>query len=220
MKNQKNRKAFTLIELLVVIAIIAVLSVVVILSLNPAELLRQSRDSNRISDMATLKSALSLYLADVAGPQLGGGTCYTSLNPGSSAFWTPNTSGVWASTTTCQAWMSSAGATFATTSIANQRLVSNGTSSVGLGWIPVNFGNISAGTPIGAEPVDAVNATGTGASRAAGALFYSYVASGTTFKLASFMESAKYATNGSADVESGDGGNNNYVYEQGGNLTL
>ena len=42
MKNRKNRKAFTLIELLVVIAIIAVLSVVVILSLNPAELLRQA----------------------------------------------------------------------------------------------------------------------------------------------------------------------------------
>ena len=38
MKN-KNRKGFTLIELLIVIAIIAVLSVVVILSLNPAELL-------------------------------------------------------------------------------------------------------------------------------------------------------------------------------------
>jgi prepilin-type N-terminal cleavage/methylation domain-containing protein len=37
---------FTLIELLVVIAILAIIAVVVILTLNPAELLRQSRDAN------------------------------------------------------------------------------------------------------------------------------------------------------------------------------
>ena len=65
-KNRKNRKGFTLIELLVVIAIIAVLAVVVVLTLNPAELLRQARDSNRLSDFATMKSAISLYATDVA----------------------------------------------------------------------------------------------------------------------------------------------------------
>src|SRR5580704_3649915 len=65
-KNNKNRKGFTLIELLVVIAIIAVLAVVVVLTLNPAELLRQARDSNRISDFATLKSAIGLYSEDVS----------------------------------------------------------------------------------------------------------------------------------------------------------
>src|SRR6185295_4958783 len=69
--SRTNRKGFTLIELLVVIAIIAILSVVVILTLNPAELLKQARDSNRISDMATLKSAISLYLADVSTPFIG-----------------------------------------------------------------------------------------------------------------------------------------------------
>src|SRR3989338_2108717 len=51
----KNSKGFTLIELLVVIAIIAVLAVAVILTLNPAELLKQARDSTRVSDMSTLK---------------------------------------------------------------------------------------------------------------------------------------------------------------------
>src|ERR1700735_5458636 len=66
MKNSKNRSGFTLIELLVVIAIIAILSVVVVLTLNPAELLRQARDSNRVSDFATIKSAMGLYGADVA----------------------------------------------------------------------------------------------------------------------------------------------------------
>jgi prepilin-type N-terminal cleavage/methylation domain-containing protein len=66
MKTLKSRSGFTLIELLVVIAIIAILAVVVILTLNPAELLRQARDSNRVSDMATIKSAESLFEADVA----------------------------------------------------------------------------------------------------------------------------------------------------------
>ena len=57
MKNNK-KKGFTLIEFLVVIAIIAILAVVVVLTLNPAELLRQARDSNRVSDFATFKSAI------------------------------------------------------------------------------------------------------------------------------------------------------------------
>jgi prepilin-type N-terminal cleavage/methylation domain-containing protein len=47
---------FTLIELLVVIAIIAILAVVVVLTLNPVQLLAESRDANRVSDMATLQS--------------------------------------------------------------------------------------------------------------------------------------------------------------------
>ena len=59
-----RRRAFTLIELLVVIAIIAVLAVVVVLVLNPPELLRQSRDSNRLSDMSLLNSAVSIYSSD------------------------------------------------------------------------------------------------------------------------------------------------------------
>ena len=55
------KKGFTLIELLIVIAILAVLSVAVVLVLNPAELLKQARDSTRISDMAAINSASYLY---------------------------------------------------------------------------------------------------------------------------------------------------------------
>ena len=77
--NTNSKKGFTLIELLVVIAIVAVLSVVVVLTLNPAELLKQARDSTRIADMSTYKSAISLYLTDVTSPSLGSSTiprCY------------------------------------------------------------------------------------------------------------------------------------------------
>ena len=56
----QSKKAFTLIELLIVIAIIGVLATTSILVLNPAELTKRSRDSDRISDMANLNKALGL----------------------------------------------------------------------------------------------------------------------------------------------------------------
>ena len=59
-----QRKAFTLIELLVVIGIIAIIAVVIVLVINPAQLLMQTRDSNRISDMAAMMEALPTYITD------------------------------------------------------------------------------------------------------------------------------------------------------------
>src|SRR6202035_4968923 len=59
----QHRNAFTLIELLVVIAIIAILSVVVILVLNPGQLLQQSRDANRLSDLSITNTALGVFAA-------------------------------------------------------------------------------------------------------------------------------------------------------------
>ncbi|HMB17541.1 MAG TPA: prepilin-type N-terminal cleavage/methylation domain-containing protein, partial [Candidatus Paceibacterota bacterium] len=46
--NLDNNQAFTLIELLVVIAILSILAVAVTLILNPAQLIRQGRDSTRL----------------------------------------------------------------------------------------------------------------------------------------------------------------------------
>src|SRR6056297_1976317 len=58
--NLDNNQAFTLIELLVVIAILSVLAVAVTLILNPAELMRQARDSTRLSDLATINKPTRL----------------------------------------------------------------------------------------------------------------------------------------------------------------
>jgi len=200
------KKGFTLIELLVVIAIIAILAVVVVLTLNPAELLRQARDSNRISDFATLKSALGLYAEDV--------NTTTAMYGNTTTIYLYGTSGMTTSTTSSYEGTAATYYGFtATTSIINYALVSSSTSRVvtGGGWIPVNFSAISSGAPISAEPVDPTNSKNN---------IYLYAATSTSYKLATKMESQKYGWNGSADAVSVDGGNNTNTYEQGSNMQL
>jgi len=128
--KQKTNKGFTLIELLVVIAIIAILMVTVVITLNPGQLLAQSRDSNRLSDIATLKTALTLYTADVStSTNLGTkGICYSYMANG-------------VSTTTCP-WFATANGAASNTVAATR-----GINSTSAGWIPVNFAAISTGAP-------------------------------------------------------------------------
>jgi prepilin-type N-terminal cleavage/methylation domain-containing protein len=186
--HKQMQKGFTLIELLVVIAIVAVLSVVVILTLNPAELLRQARDANRVSDMSTLKSAISLYLADYSTPSIGtANTCYMSAASSGGAG------------ATCGGRY---GATTVGTSSASRAV--NGT-----GWIPVDFTKISSGAPLGNLPVDPINDVASG-------MYYTYAPSSTfTFELTTKMESSRYNASGTGDVVSTDGGRSNTIYEVG-----
>ncbi|MDP3948561.1 MAG: type II secretion system protein [bacterium] len=195
MQHKSLQKGFTLIELLVVIAILSILAVAVILTLNPAQMLKQARDSQRISDMSTLKSAIGLYLADVTSPSMGtSGTCYSSF-----AFTTSTGNG-------CTARMTAS--TLATTSVANAG------STTGGGWIPINFALISSGSPLGAEPVDPINNA---------TYFYSYATNASAnfqFEIDVEMESTRYANGGGTDVESTDGGSSSTVYEVGTSLGL
>ncbi len=61
---RSNNKGFTLVELLVVIAIIGILAGVVLIAINPAQLLMKARDSQRLQDMDTVHKAFGLALAD------------------------------------------------------------------------------------------------------------------------------------------------------------
>jgi len=181
-------KGFTLIELLVVIAIVTILSVVLIVTLNPAQLLRQSRDSVRISDLAALKSSISLYIVEVASSSIAtnSSTCYAHASSSVAA-----SSGCGGRYTTAT-----------TVSTSSSRVVT------GSGWIPVNFAAINAGPPLSVLPVDPINNA---------SYFYSYAADTTnvTFELDAKMESTRYSSGGSGDVESTDGGTSSTLYEVG-----
>ncbi len=170
--RDKSSQGFTLIELLLVIAVIAILSVVVVLSLNPAELLRRSRDSNRVSDLDTLTHAISLYQTDQGTSGTSGfmGTSsiiYVSLPDASS---------------TCGSWnlpTSPTGYTYQCSSPPTYR------SITGTGWLPLNFQTITTGNPLGQLPIDPTNASSTG-------LYYTYTTNGSQFEITSLFESNQY----------------------------
>lgn len=186
-----SRDSFTLIELLVVIAIVAVLSVVVILVLNPAQLLAQARDSNRLNDLASLNTALSLFQTDVAGGSLGTSSIvYVSVADSSS------TCGNLGLPTLPSGWTYNC---VSTTTLRN---------TDGTGWVPVNLNSISARSPLSSLPADPTNATSSG-------LYYTYVAGSTTFELTALLESAKYQSQ-----EASDGGVDPVQYERGTSLSL
>ncbi len=176
-----SRSGFTLIELLVVLAVISILSVVVILTLNPVEIFRQSRDSNRLSDLATLNEALGVYSEDV-GTSLGApSTVYISI---------PDPSATSTAGDQCQGLVLPSlpgGYTYHCAPSSNYRNVD------GTGWIPVNFTSISSGNPVGTLPVDSINQT-------SGGLYYTYVTNGTVFQITSHLESQKYLP---SEVQSG-----------------
>lgn len=171
------RKGFTLIELLVVIAIIAILAVVVVLTLNPAALLQQSRDSQRVSDMATLTSAINLYNTDQSGA--------SSYSLGSASM---SYMSIFDSSATSTAGDQCQGLSMPTAIAYSYHCAASSTYRMvnSTGWIPVNFQNISAGSPLGVLPVDPTNQTSSD-------LYYTYETNGNQWTLNSFFESSKYA---------------------------
>ena len=172
-----SRSAFTLIELLIVIAIIAILAVVVVLTLNPAALLQQSRDSNRLSDLSTMNDAINFYNTDQAGSasySLGtASTTYLSISDPAATSTAGTNCGTMGLPATPTGWTDQCAAS------STLRLVN------GMGWIPVNFSNISSGIPFGTLPIDPVNNTSS-------LLYYTYATNGLTYEFTAPLESQKY----------------------------
>jgi len=127
-----SKRGFTLVELLVVIGILAILTAAVVVVLNPAELLRQSRDAQRLSDFDAVRSAISLYLSTANPPAMA-----TEAN--------------------CMVGTVSA-FTYGSGVCTNE----SSTVVSGGGWVPINFNDLAAasiglGSPLSALPTDPVN---------------------------------------------------------------
>ncbi len=91
-KILKKQQGFTLIELLIVISVIAALAVSVFVALNPAQRLKDARDSRRVTDVDTLLTAIHEYIVDNKGSLPAGltaGMAETQLGTGLAAACSP-----------------------------------------------------------------------------------------------------------------------------------
>ncbi len=169
------KRAFTLIELLIVIAILAILALVVFLVINPFQLFAQARDSNRLSDMTALNIAVERYQSTVGGSMGATSTVYVSI---------PDPEATSTAGDQCQGlglFSLPAGWTYHCAA-SSTYLKTDGT-----GWIPVDFNNLSLGSPFNTLPVDPANQTSTG-------YYYTYTTNGTQYELTTLPESTKQRT--------------------------
>jgi len=190
--HSRNISSFTLVELLIVIGILAILTAAVVIVLNPMDLLRQSRDAKRLSDLASIHSAISLLLTQSPTLSLGSSSViYTSLVD---------------TTTTC----ANLGLPTLPSGITYKCSLTQASSTAvdGTGWIPLPFSSVSMGSALPILPIDPQNTTSSG-------LYYTYTTNGTQYELTSIVESQKYQIQAMKD-----GGTTDNAYEQGTNLTL
>jgi hypothetical protein len=144
-----------------------------VLTINIPELLKQSRDSSRLSDLKTLNGAVSLYLNELPGGNLGSSsTIYVSL---------PDKTISGNATSTCTSLglpTAPTGYNYQCTSLQSYRDVD------GTGWMPVNLAQLSSGSPISVLPVDPTNQTSTN-------LYYTYATNGGSYVFTAIPESQK-----------------------------
>lgn len=229
-RERAAEQGFTLLELLIVVSIIAILSVALILVLNPVETLRKSRDAQRISDLATMKTALGLYLTSTSTPILGSSVTgiVTTGNTGmlnttckttpSTAWGTSGAYKIWYSTVTTITDLALDGSSVVTP--VQQAITANVNLVNGLGWIPVNFDTLTGGSPISNLPTDPTNTVADTASVRSTDLVYRYACSVTplTFEIDAQLESTAYTV--TDDKRASDGGNSTLYYETGTNLSI
>ena len=205
-------KAFTLLELLIVIGILAILSTTMIVVINPTDLLARSRDSNRISDLSTVNSAINAFVAFYPNASLGSvNTVYVSLpsdQSDCSDLNLPSLPGDWS---------------YHCVNLANLRKVD------GNGWIPIDFTQMDIGSPISRLPVDPKNTYVQDLSQANDFFFTYAVNASKQWELNAKTESAKFGfvmrdgfpiVNAASTPGPVSDGGDNGLYEIGSNLTI
>ena len=218
LKMITNKKGFTLLELLIVIAIIAILSVVLIVALNPAETLRKTRDSQRISDLSSLKTALGIYVTSISSPYLGNTSANTTCKDNATTYAAGDK--IWYSLSSASAITDTTLDGGTTTPTSNQVTAANVSLVDGNGWIPVKLTDITGGSPISNMPLDPVNTIADLAVVASTDLVYRYTCDATliTFEMDAQLESAAFTVTDNKRAK--DGGNNANLYEVGTALNL
>lgn len=231
--REENGKAvgFTLLELLIVIGIMVVLGTVLILVLNPAETLKKSRDNQRISDLATVKTALGLYLTDLATTDLDASVTNGCLGGNNTAARIFYSSPAADAANLCTANVVEGadvdtGDTYDSTTDYCYNVASPNAAVDGTGWLPVNLTGISGGSPLSNYPLDPTN-TAMATTQTTAMLVYRYgcqqgtmSASGVAnvFEVDAILESTAYTS--TDNKMSKDGGDNTSYFETGNNLKL
>lgn len=215
--QRKQQKGFTLIELLIVITILVILGVVVVVLIDPAEILAQSRDSQRISDMAAMKGATQLVLSN-AVPSNASTDCKTDAAPETAS---NGVADVYKST-----YLTNDATEYIATATSTRSLAD------GNGWVKINFTGLSSGSALASLPIDPTNSWG-----ASTGLYYrwgcNYYGGKYQYEYDAALESAKYmpgCTVANCDDKGyKDGGNSgttvsptglNNRYEMGNNLKV
>ena len=233
--SDTNKKGFTLLELLIVIAIIAVLSILLIIVLDPSETLKRARDSQRVSDLNTMKTAIGIYLTSTSSPQLGGASaniCIGANGAGAIAYSYPDNAvalPVCTNGATTPLGADSASSSFVA-SDCFEGASTTYTAINGTGWIPINFLALSGGSPISNIPVDPVNTIATLTAPSSTDYVYRYICQSQTsaptkpahaYQMAATLESALYGpsnTTGGLDLK--DGSPNTAYYMAGSDAYL
>lgn len=212
---QTNKKGFTLLELLIVITILSILTLVVVLFINPVEMLKKSRDVQRMSDLSTAKAAIVLYLQNSASNNLGGTTYCNATN-----FAGGNEPKIRMSLgfTTAGAKQATTPATEYHTATTTADLYKNNAQ----GWIPyVDFTTFASGAPIEKLPVDPTNTSVATGAPGVDSLYYRYgCKTNNTFELDATLESDAYKYLGTDSKTSIDGGNAVMRFESGSDLNI
>lgn len=206
-----HRKGFTLIELLIVIGILAILATAVILYLDPAQILAESRDTQRLADLASVIHAINI--TQNTDPTAD----FSATNQGPNC--TANAAGTY-----CNPFVGGDCQTITTpiTCTYNNSRAINGT-----GWVGFNFTGLGSNpTPaISTLPIDPVNTgcildVSNAPAPTLGSSCYAFKYNNTdkTFELDAILESIKYKTT-QAKMQN-DGGNNPNFYEVGTNTGL